>query len=379
MKIGIDCRIYSSKFTGIGRYVYELTQRITELDQNNQYYLFFNEPEFSEFKTDNPNVHKVLADAPIYSLREHFHFNKILKKYKLDLMHFTHFNAPIFYKGPSIVTIHDLTLSFYPGKKKKSLIHRIGYILTIRRAVKKAAKIITISRNSKEDLIKLLNTPEEKICVIYQGVSPVFKQIHDNLRIKKTLEKYKLTKEGGCEKFLLYTGVWRVHKNLPNLIRAFKEVLRLSNEDIKLVITGKEDPYYPEVKNIPKELKIEDKVKFTGLVEENELVDLYNAASIYVFPSFYEGFGLPPLEAMACGTPVAASESSSIPEICGKGNVVFFDPNDYQNMAQNIFALYKDKGLQEQLVRNGLERVRNFSWQKMAESTYNVYQECLHN
>lgn len=372
MKIGIDCRIYSSKFTGIGRYVFELTERLSKLDDNNEYYLFFNNPEFKKYNPPNSRFHKILADAPIYSLREQFHFNKVLKKYKLDLMHFTHFNAPVFYKGPSIVTIHDLTLSFYPGKKKKSIISRIGYMLTLRTAVRKAKKVITISKNSKNDLTELTGVDKDKIELIYQGVSDEFKQIHDNLRIKKTLEKYHVTKP-----FFLYTGVWRYHKNIPNMIQAFKKVREFSGDDIKLIITGKEDPYYPEVKKLPKKLNVEKDVIFTGLVDENELIDLYNAASIYIFPSFYEGFGLPPLEAMACGTPVASSDTSCMPEICGKGNAVFFDPNDFNDMAQNIHALYKDKSLQEDLVRRGLARADEFSWQTMAELTHNLYLKCL--
>lgn len=375
MKIGIDCRIYSSKFTGIGRYVYELTQRIAGLNDNHEYYLFLNKPEFDSFKEPDMRFKKVLADAPIYSLREQTHFNKLLKAHKLDLMHFTHFNAPVFYKGKSIVTIHDLTLSFYPGNKKHSILHRIGYALTLRAAVGKAKKIITISQNSKKDLIELLGTSEEKIEVIYQGVSDEFKKIDDPLRIKKTLEKYELA----GSPFFLYTGVWRSHKNIPNMLKAFKEIRGLAKDDVKLVITGKEDPYYPEVKDLPAELGIENSVIFTGLIDENELVDLYNAASIYVFPSLYEGFGLPPLEAMACGTPVAASEASSIPEVCGKGNAAFFNPKDYHDMAQVIHALYRDKSMQEELVRKGLIRAGEFSWQTMAELTHNLYLECLNN
>ncbi|MFC1810955.1 glycosyltransferase family 4 protein [Patescibacteria group bacterium] len=375
MKIGIDCRIYSSKFTGIGRYVYELTERLSKFDDGHDYVLFFNKPEFDKYHAPSPKFKKILADAPIYSLREQTHFNKILRAEKLDLMHFTHFNAPVFYKGKSIVTIHDLTLSFFPGKKKRSILHRFGYHFTLRAAVKKAKKVITISQNSKKDLIELIGTPEDKIEVIYQGVSEKFKIIEDSLRIKKTLERYGLARSP----FLLYTGVWRSHKNIPNMLRAFKKVRELCEEDLKMVITGKEDPYYPEVRELPKEIGIEDHVIFTGLVDENELVDLYNAASLYVFPSFYEGFGLPPLEAMACGTPVAASETSSIPEICGKGNAVFFDPNDHGDMAQVIYALYRDKAMQEDLVRRGLLRVGEFSWQTMAELTYNLYKECLNN
>jgi len=344
------------------------------MDDGHRYVLFFNNPEFEKFKEPSPKFKKVLADAPIYSLREQTHFLKVLNKEKLDLMHFTHFNAPIFYKTTSIVTIHDLILSFFPGKKKKSILSKLGYFLTLRSSVKHAKKVITVSENSRDDLIKIMKTPKDKIDVIYQGVTDEFKQIDDNLRIKKTLQKLGINKP-----FFLYTGVWRYHKNIPNMIRAYKKVRELTGEDIQLVITGKEDPWYPEVKELPSEIGVKDSVKLTGLVDENELVDLYNAASIYIFPSFYEGFGLPPLEAMACGTPVAASDASCIPEVIGKGNAAFFNPKDYEEMAQVIHALYKDKAMQEELVRKGLIRVGEFSWQTMAELTHNLYLECLNS
>lgn len=377
MKIGIDCRIYSSKFTGIGRYVYELTHRLNKYDCENDYVLFFNKPEFDDCSINIPGgkIKKILVNAPIYSLKEQVRFLRILNKEKLDLMHFTHFNRPILYNRPAIVTIHDLILSYYPGKKKKSLLHRAAYQITLKSSVKKAKKIITVSENSKRDLIKLLKVNEGKINIVHQGIGEEFKQLDNPEFAKKDLEKYSIKKP-----FLLYTGVWRSHKNVPGLLKAFKEMK--SNFDIpklSLVITGKEDPHYPEIKENVKNLGLENDVKFTGLVSESELVSLYNAAEIYVFPSLYEGFGLPPLEAMGCATPVAASEVSSIPEICGKGNAVFFDPNDYRDMALKIYALYSNNKLREKLVENGLKHVQNFSWDKMAEKTISLYKQCLNN
>ncbi len=375
MKIGIDCRIYSSKFTGIGRYVYELIHRIAKLDKTNKYVLFFNNPEFESFNPPSERFKKVLVNAPIYSFKEQTRFLKILNKEKLDLMHFTHFNAPFFYFRPSIVTIHDLTLSFYPGNKKHSLLHRIGYHLTLRASVKKAKQVITISQNSKKDLIHLLHTPEKKITVIYQGVGEEFKPISDESRIQATLEKYNIKKP-----FLLYTGVWRSHKNIPTMIEAFHELKSIFDiNDLMLVVTGKDDPFYPEVKQTAQSMNEESHIIFPGLVSEQELLDLYTAAKMYVFPSLYEGFGLPPLEAMACKTPVAASEVSSIPEVCGKGNAVYFDPKDSQDMAHKIYALYKNESLQKDLICKGLERVKQFTWSSMANSTLNVYNTCLNN
>lgn len=375
MKIGIDCRIYSSKFTGIGRYVYELTNKLSKYDNQNNYVLFFNKPEFEKYNSTNNKIKAVLADSPIYSLKEQIHFLRILNKEKLDLMHFTHFNRPIFYNSPSIVTIHDLTLSYYPGKKKRSFFHRTAYQITLNTSVKKAKKIITISRNSEKDLIELLKVPENKINVIYQGVGKEFKQIHDENQILSDTNKYSIQKP-----FLLYTGVWRSHKNIPKLIQAFHKIKKdFDAPNLSLVITGNKDPHYPEAQETVKRLNLENDVVFTGLVSETELISLYNAAEIYVFPSLYEGFGLPPLEAMASATPVAASEISAIPEICGKGNAVFFDPEDYNDMAFKIFALYSDKRLQAKLIEKGLKHVQEFSWDKTVEQTIFLYKKCLSN
>lgn len=373
MKIGVDCRIYSSKFTGIGRYVHELTDRLPSLDKENYYVLFFNEPEYSKYEPPSEKFKKVLVDAPIYSFKEQYHFLKILKKEKLDLMHFTHFNAPILYQGNSIVTIHDLTLSFFPGKKKKSIFHRLGYHAVLRSSVKKARHIITISEHSKKDLESLLKTPSQKISVVYQGIGNEFHKIDDKDRINKSLKVY-----GIKNPFLLYTGVWRSHKNITNLIRAFNELRnKYKCDDLSLVITGKEDPFYPEIKESVKKMLLEKNVIFTGLVPEYDLISLYNAANIYVFPSLYEGFGLPPLEAMACGTPVAASFASSIPEVCGKGNAVFFDPENYMDIAQKVYALYTNEDMRTKLIKNGLNRVKEFTWDSMARQTLTLYKKCL--
>lgn len=373
MKIGIDCRMYSSDFTGIGRYVYELVENLFKIDQQNEYVLFFNEPEFSKYQTQSKCVKKVLANASHYSLKEQTHFLKILKNENLDLMHFTHFNAPIFYKKPSVVTIHDLTLHFYPGKKITSPLHRAGYYKVIKSAVKNAKKIITVSQNTKKDLQVLMKTPSQKIHVIYEGVNEKFKPLTDRHPVEEVTKKYQLDKP-----YLLYTGVWRSHKNLPNLIKAFHILKTEYDFDGYLVITGRKDPVYEaDVVGETQTLQLANDVIFTGLVKERELVPLYNGALMYVFPSLYEGFGLPPLEAMQCGIPVAVSNASCLPEVCGQNNAVFFNPNDPKDMAEKIFQVTSQKTLREQLIQNGLKRVKEFSWQKMAQETLQVYNDAL--
>lgn len=370
LKIGIDCRMYSSHFTGIGRYVFELVENLQKIDLRNQYVLFFNQPEFINFQPSNPNFSKVLVDARHYSLAEQIKFLKILNHQKLDLMHFTHFNRPIFYNRPSIVTIHDLTLHFYPGKKMTNPLHRLAYRLTIRTAVRKAKKIIAVSRATGRDIEEILHVPLKKIHVIYEGVNPDFKPIHNPSRLSHTLDKYHIHKP-----FLLYTGVWRSHKNLHGLIKAFQ--ILSAKHPLQLVITGKKDNIYAsEIFSLVHDLQLENQIIFPGLVSEDELIDLLNSAHIYTFPSFYEGFGLPPLEAMQCGTPVAASAISCIPEICGK-NAVYFDPHNPADMVEKIESLLTNHDLYHRLEKSGLQHAQKFSWSKMSKETHQLYLESL--
>ncbi|MFA7685483.1 MAG: glycosyltransferase family 1 protein [Candidatus Gracilibacteria bacterium] len=370
MRIGIDCRMFGLKFTGIGRCAYELVQHLIatneKLETPNEIILFFNKNEYHEFP-ETKNVKKILVNAQHYSLKEQTKFAWMLYKEKLDVVHFPHFNVPLFYRKKYTVTIHDLTLSLFPGNKMTKWYQRFAYHVVIRNVVKTAKKIIAVSENTKKDIMEMLHVPEQKIKVIYNGVSSEFEMIEDVSKFKHTLAKYKISKE-----FLLYTGVWRSHKNLSRLVHAFSLVKHKYHLDLQLVITGKHDPHYPEVRHAAKMLSLENDIIFTGAVDEKELVHLYNAALFYILPSLYEGFGLPVLESMKCGTPVIASNISSIPEICGEGNAVLFDPYNIDDIAKKIDTLYKDPKLQAELIDKGLRRAKEFSWEKMTAETYRL-------
>lgn len=377
MKIGIDCRMYSSSFTGIGRYVFELTRNIFQLDQKNEYVLFFNEPEYSLFTPPNQRVTKIKVNARHYSFSEQTRFLNLLNKEHLDLMHFTHFNAPLLYRRPSIVTIHDLTLSFFPGKKMTSPLHRLAYHLIINNAVRKAKKVIAVSKNTKKDIEKLLKIPAQKIEVIYEGIDENFTRPISAEFIESAKKKFAIDKP-----YLLYTGVWRSHKNLPNLLRAFKILVEEYGFDGYLVITGRKDPFYePEIIEQTRSLQIDNNVVFTGLVSEDELPALYRGAAVYVFPSYYEGFGLPPLESMAAGTPVASSDRSCMPEICGndpeKPTALFFNPDKPEEIASQTFRILSEQTLRETLIANGLNHISKFQWTKMAISTMDIYMQAI--
>ncbi len=373
MKIGIDARMYSSGFTGIGRYTFELIRNLAKLDSENEYVCFLNTEEFQKFTPPASNFRGVKVDAPHYSIKEQTKFLRVLKREKLDLMHFTHFNSPLLYRGKCITTIHDLTLSFFPGKKMNDFLHRTAYNLVLKKGVKNAQKIIAVSNNTKKDLMELLETPEEKIEVVWNGVGREFIPA-----VATELSRKQLAQKFGIEKnYLLYTGVWRDHKNILGMLEAVSQ-LHEHGWDGELVITGKANPVYaPDIFAKVKELGLENVVVFTGLVSDENLRQLYQNARVFVFPSFYEGFGLPPIEAMSCGVPVAASNSSSIPEVCGEGNAEFFDPKNVEEMSSKIWKVWDDQSVRKRLTENGLKRVWDFSWRKMGEETLNVYREVL--
>jgi len=368
MKIGIDARMFSDSFTGIGRYTFELTKRFFHDHKEVEWVLFMNDPEYSHYKTPK-GVKKVLVDAPHYSLAEQTRFLRILRREKCDLVHFTHFNVPLLYNSPFVVTIHDTTINFYPGKKMNTPLRKRAYNMVMRHAIFASKAIITVSQNTREDVVKLYKANPLKILPIHNGIGEEF-QPSGKKSQNAVRERYALQNP-----FLLYTGVWREHKNLVGLLHAFRQV-RNHHPKLDLVLTGKPDPHYPEVERTIRELDLEKAVRRVGLVDFQDLLELYTAAEVFVFPSFYEGFGLPPLEAMKVGTPAAVSQVASLPEVCGNA-VSYFDPTDPLDIARGIRAILEDEKYRKQLIKTGREHVKQFSWDEAAAETFAVYSAVL--
>ncbi len=373
--IGIDARMYSTLFTGIGRYVHELTDRLFALRKDWKFTVFLSKKTFESFIPPGPHVEKELAPESHYSLAEQTSFLKRISKHNFDLFHFPHFNAPIFYRKKSIVTIHDLTISYYPGKKKTSWFHKIGYRLVLSSIVKHAERIITVSSHTKDDLTKMLRVSPDKITVIWNGLGKEFFRENCKTEEMEKVKKDLFMRHHIENPYFLYTGVHREHKNIVGMITAFQKLLS-REPNAELIITGKEDPWYPEISGIIEREKLGDRVKRVGLVDNNELLALYYYARALVFPSFYEGFGFPPLEAMAMKIPVAASRSSSIPEICGDA-VEYFDPKNTDDMAEKMLLVFSRDEMRKKLVEKGAERIRLFSWERMADETMRVYEEAI--
>jgi glycosyltransferase involved in cell wall biosynthesis len=375
MKIGIDARFYGPQGKGLGRYTQKLISYLEKIDKQNEYFILLRRENWHEYEPSRKNFKKVLADYRWYTLKEQILLPLKLHSLHLDLMHFTHFNVPMFYFGKFIVTIHDLILTKYPTQRATTLgpllysIKHFSYELVIKMAIKRASRIIAVSEYTKQDIMKHFRVPAEKIKVTHEAVdTPAERQTG-------LAEKFAVMGISGV--YLLYVGNVYPHKNIEGLLKAFSWLVA-RNGDLKLVLVGKDDYFFTRVKNLVKSMNLQDKVVFPGYVDDNLLAALYQRATVFVFPSFYEGFGLPPLEAMSYGLPVVSSNSSCLPEVLGEA-ALYFNPHDTKDIAGKISSLLEDKEKAKELVQKGYRRLHVFSWQKMAQATLDLYCSLLFN
>ena len=366
-KIGIDARFYSFSCTGVGRHVYELIQGLAKLDTKNQYTVFLDSKFYNYFKPPAQNFYSVKASSPIYSLSEQTKFLLQLNQYDFDLMVFPQFNAPVLYNKPYVVTIHDLTLHFYSGRQRTSFISKLAYRLIMQIVTWKAKTCFAVSQHTKKDMTKILGIPSSKVVVTYNGVTDRFKKINDQALLKSVQEKYSLG-----EKYFLYSGARKAHKNIIGMIKGFATFLETSSVEYQLALTGPKGGMDREIKKEILDLGLEGKIKILGLVSEEELLFLMNGSRAYVFPSFYEGFGLPPLEAMQCEVPVICSNASCLPEVCGEA-VEYFNPSSIEEMAKAMKIVAFDEKRRNQLIEKGRFQCRKFSWDTMCEQMFSKY------
>lgn len=370
MRIGIDARMYGSAVTGIGIYTKNLIDNLLKIDQQNEYVIFLLPENFKKFKIQSAKVKKVEVNIPWYSWSEQIKLPSRLLSEKLDLMHFPHFNVPILYPKKYVVTIHDITPKFFPGSRvRKSRVRKLGYWTVFQLGIKKAKKIISVSHHTKKHLVENFKLNSKKIEVIYPGLNINLQPVLNYDIINQLKAKYKITKS-----FIFYVGVWRDHKNLPGLIRAFDILRRNYKLDIQLVLGGQEDPDYPEIRQTWQNLKLEKDIIRPGFIPERDLPFFYSQAEVFVLPSFNEGFGLVALESIACGTPVIASKTTSIPEVL-QNAALYFDPNNYEEMASVIYKVLTNKEIAKSLIKTGQEKIKKYSWENLAKQTLNIYEK----
>ncbi|MEK7598606.1 MAG: glycosyltransferase family 1 protein [Patescibacteria group bacterium] len=371
MRIGIDARFYGPIGKGLGRYTQKLIENLELIDDTNEYFIFLRKENIADYELKAKNFRKVLADYRWYTWEEQIKFSCLLKKYSLDLVHFPHFNVPVFYFGKFIVTIHDLILIHFPTTRSSTLgpflfwIKFFAYKIVIKSAIFRSQRIIAVSEFTKNDILKNYPTiPGEKIKVTYEACED-YCMLSPPAKDEKVLKQYGIIKP-----YAIYVGNVYPHKNPERLALAFKKI-KNNGGRIKLVFVGSEDYFYSRLKKFVSLNNIKN-IIFAGFVPDHELDIIFHNALAYVRPSLYEGFELPPLEAMAKGVPVISSDHSCALEILGE-SAYYFDPFDVDKIAEAIEKVTGDENLRKDLIKKGYQQTQKYSWKKMAKATLEIY------
>ncbi|MBI2326614.1 glycosyltransferase family 4 protein [Candidatus Collierbacteria bacterium] len=365
MRIGIDARFYGIKDTGIGRYVQNLILNLGKIDKINQYIIFGGEIVRDEIKNFK-NFKWVKLHTKPYSIAEQLANPIIFAKEKLDLLHVPHFNAPIFYQGRYIITIHDLIKHLSIGRATTTLpyyqylIKHLAYRFSIRVNLSRADKIIVPAFFWKDYLMKHFGLSEEKIFVTYESATKSL--LNKNaLNPLEVLNKYNLNKP-----YVIYTGNLYPHKNVPFLIEAIRHFNASHEHRLELALACARNDIFKNA------VETDETIKFLGFVPDEELAALYAQALALIQPSLIEGFGLTGLEAMSVGLPVLSSNSTCLPEIYGDA-ALYFDPKNTNDLVSKLAQFFSDQELSINLIAAGNKRVKQFSWQRMARQTLAVY------
>lgn len=375
MRIGIDARFLGPEGTGLGRYTEKLLEKLQELDDGNEYVVILRKKNFNYFVVTNTHFSKFIVDAPHYSFLEQILMPFYLYRLKLDVVHFCHFNVPIFYFGKFVVTIHDMIKHEYWGKESTTrptpvyLLKHWVYLLVFRLAVKRAVEIITPSNFVKEKIVAYFKVEPSKVKVTYEaGDEKVFTREVGLGNEIAVFDKYKIK-----EPFVIYVGNVYPYKNIERLIKVVKKI----NDDgqkLYLVLVGARDAFMERLKKVIGDYSAEKIVVTAGYIPDRELSILYHNALAYVFPSFSEGFGIPGVEAMMSGLPVVCSNKGSLTEVYN-GAAYYFDPSNESEMGEAIKKVINDGNLREKLRTCGFELAKRYSWSNLAKETLEVYRE----
>jgi glycosyltransferase involved in cell wall biosynthesis len=366
MRIGIDVHAAERDGSGNCTYVRGLLQALLSQDFENEYILYAIDKKHRFYRDIRLDAKVRLRPLPVENplIRIPLFLGRATYRDALDILH-VQFIAPPRHKGRLVATIHDLSFLHVPETFTRFFVFRSR--MFIRQTARRAAKIITGSQFSKEDISTRYSLLPEKIEVIPYGVSPRFSEAQSLERIQKTLAKYQIR-----QPYILSVGRMNPRKNLVSLSSAFSRLKSEMNLTHQLVLAGKDD--YETARTIASIKNAGGRgVVLTGFVDEDDLPALYQGADIFVYPSLFEGVGLPALEAMAAGVPVIASNSSSLPEMIGDAGIVI-DPLSVNEIAEALRRLVSDKNLKEECRRKGQKRAAEFSWENAARKTLRIYQ-----
>ncbi len=390
MKIGIDARMYGPKVGGggLGRYVEQLVTELQATDGQDRFILFLKRENFDDCVVTNPRFEKRLADFHWYGVTEQLRFPSLIAREKLDLMHFPHWNVPILSRTPFVVTIHDLILLEEPRSAKITTrnpilfqVKRFGYHIALHRALHRARRIIAVSEYTKSSISKFFaKLDAKKVIVAHEGVTALRLSSRggtadEGSLVGSSARSFGLRPLDDEKPYVLYVGNAYPHKNLNRLLDAFA-LVRTKHPELELVLAGREDVFYKRLMLEAHATQRDTNVRYIATPSDDTVAELYRNARAFVFPSRTEGFGLPPLEAMQAGVPVASSTGGSLPEILSDA-AKYFSPNNTQDMAGVIEQIITDEHLRTSLVARGHERIKHFHWRDHAQAALNTYHSAL--
>jgi glycosyltransferase involved in cell wall biosynthesis len=381
VKIAVDAR--RIRDFGVGTYIRNLLQALATLDSPHEYHLICSEEDKAQFAGLPQNFHCVIYNRRDSSRLDHLELPRVIRRLGADLTHIPFHRVPLLMPKPYLTTIHDLSSLFFDDAS--GLLHA-AHIFRLKRGLERADRIITVSGATQRDVVNLVPSAAGRIRLIYNAPDPQFmeRRLPSDARAAgpeaaarerhRILERYQIRYP-----FLLYAGSIRPQKNIPRLIEAFA-VARSSLEshpvykDVRLIIIGDEISRHPKVRRAVIQSRVEHCVRFLGFIPFDTLRIFHELAVAFVFPSLYEGFGLPPLEAMASGTPVIASAVSSLPEVVG-GAAMLVNPENVFDIARGITEVLTNDELRESMIVRGRKQAGSFSWARTAREVLDLYEE----
>ena len=372
MKIGIEAqRIFRKNKHGMDYVVLQEIKELQKMDTVNEYYIFV-KPGEDQCVSDSHNMHIILVNCPTYPLWEQYALPKAARQTGVEILHCTSNTAPIRCKIPLVLTLHDIIFLEPRDKSNKSLYQNMGWLyrrLVVPRILKKCKRIITVSDFEMNNIISKLHLPEKQMAMIYNGYNDWFKPVEDNDEIYK-----KYMDERG---FFFFLGNTDPKKNTERTLVAYARYLEQSEVKRPLLMADLEKQYFDGIVSRNNIAHIRKHIKTPGYIVNSDLPYIYNAAFVFLYTSLRESFGIPLLEAMACGTPVITSNTSSMPEI-GSKNAILVNPESVEEITAMMLRLEKDPVFYQQQRELGLKRAELFSWSKTAEQLLELYKEVYH-
>ena len=373
MNIGIDIRAARwYRGTGIGTYTYQLINGLNNLNYHNTFTLFSdNTPLDIHFK---PNFNfKSLPATQSDNFWDNVKIPAELTPYMVNLYHSPQngIGLPLNHNLPFVITLHDTIPLHMPETVGENYLNLFN--TNMKSIVERCDGIITVSEFSRKDIAKDFNFPKEKIYVTYLASEPIYKPINKHI-CNNILKKYYSISDN----YILYVGGFSPRKNISGLIEAFSKIQKKLPKDMKLIIAGTKGKSYSIYKSLTHKLHLTEKVIFPGFIAVEHMPYLYGGAELLVYPSFYEGFGLPPLESMACGTPVIASNVTSIPEILGD-SAILCSPQDIDILSESILSVIFDEKQKANLIKKGFIKANSLTWESTAKKTMDAYKQIIHS